>query len=84
MVFYSGGIPGTLPTAKVTKNPLSNGYPAVISITVQSGRLLITVGTHVIGVPYSGTLTLVLTDQSPCGSGVRCSSPGASLTVTLA
>jgi hypothetical protein len=83
MLFYSGGIPGALPTAKVTKNPVSYGYPAVITITVQSGRLLITVGPQPSALPYSGTLTLVVTDQSPCGSGVHCSSVGASLTVTL-
>ena len=81
---YLGGIPGTLPTARVTVNPKSSGYPASIQITVQSGRLLITVGPQPNGLPYSGTLTLVLTDQSPCGPGVRCSSPGATLKAMVA
>lgn len=80
---YLGGLPGTVPTARVTANPLSYGYAAAITITVQSGRLLITVGPQPNLLPYSGTLTLVLTDQSVCGPGVRCSSAWASLTVSL-
>ncbi len=81
MLIYLGGIPGTLPVPKVTLNPLVNGYRAAISISVQSGKLVISVGPQPI--PYTGTLTLVLTDQSLCGLGVHCSSAGAALKVTV-
>jgi hypothetical protein len=81
---FSGGLPGSLPTARVTVNPVSYGSKAVITVTVQYGQLAIVVGPQPGQGPYTGTLTLVLTDQSICGAGVNCSSAGAALTVNLA
>ena len=80
---FSGGLPGSLPTAKVTVNPVSYGSKAVITITVQYGQLAITVGPQPGLQLYQGILTLVLTDQSICGVGTNCRSAGATLTVTI-
>lgn len=80
---FSGGLPGSLPTAKVTVNPVFNSSKAVITITVQYGQLSIVVGPQPGMGPYRGTLTVVLVDQSICGAGVNCTSAGAALVVDL-
>jgi hypothetical protein len=81
---YSGGR-GT-PSAQITGwstgsqcygNPAPNPCPAPASpvLSVGSGSLTITIpsprSTWING--YTATLTVVLTDQSPCGSGTNCS-----------
>ncbi len=92
---YSGGS-GT-PTAQITGFAYSqtcvpapvppatcSSPPPTPTVTVSGGNVIVTVsspgGTWING--FKATLTLVLTDQSPCGPGINCSSAPANVGIT--
>jgi hypothetical protein len=58
--------------------------PPMPSISISGGFVTISVlspgGAWISG--YTATLTLILTDQSPCGPGVNCSSTAANVNIT--
>ena len=91
---YSGGTPGGAPTVKIVKYsqycdpngfcyPVPKAPPAGFTATAKGGVVTISVQSYTQTTMYYGVLTLVLVDQSPCGSGVKCTSGGAQLTIVM-
>ncbi len=76
---YGGGI-GT-PSVRVTGWSATCDFPpcgplTAPSVTAGGGLVYMTVPGSSGGSGYKGVLTLMLTDQSPCGQGVNCSTSG--------
>jgi large repetitive protein len=87
---YLGGTPGTLPTvaisswtpvclAPVTAGPYCYPQPT-FSAKVSAGVVSVTLTAANVS---QGTYTLILSDQNLCGPGTHCTSPGATVKVTL-
>jgi hypothetical protein len=66
-------------------SPQGTPLPALPTATASGG--LVTVNVPFPGATwtsgFTGTITVVLTDQSPCGPGVNCSSAPATITITV-
>jgi large repetitive protein len=90
---YSGGTPSGSPQVSVVSATgsycpppnygcqASTTPPPGFSATVSAGQVLVSVApANRPGFAYTGTVTLRLTDQSPCGSGANCSTTA---TVTI-
>ena len=90
---YSGGTPGGTPQVSVASASgsycpppnftcqASTSPPPGFAATVSAGQVLVSVAPAPNpGFQYTGTVTLRLTDQSPCGSGANCSTTA---TVTI-
>jgi hypothetical protein len=90
-LWYLGSIPGELPAVKATSwsttDCIYTKVPAVclpqpaLSAIVQSGLVTVTLTFSPGWSSYTGTLTLLVTDKDPCGSGKYCS---AKATITVA
>lgn len=87
---YTGGTPGGTPSVKVTAVNITNPSGASVyqglTVSASGGYVYVTIpgSNPAYGNGLDGTLTLVLTDQSPCGSGpTNCSSAPATETVQV-
>jgi hypothetical protein len=89
---YAGGTPGGTPSVAVVGNaaPDVRGCwsatggpgPAGATVTASGGLVKVTIPKGMIN-GYGAVWTLVLTDQSLCGSGARCTSPGATVSIRV-
>lgn len=79
---YAGGTPGGTPTVKVTKVSSATGQlPPGFSAYAKGGTVIVTVPTQ--KTSYSGMVTLILIDQSPCGPQGNCQSNLATVTIKI-
>jgi len=80
---YSGGTPGGTPTVQIVNNsppdtqgcwpPNGGPGPAGYNLTASAGQVTLTIPKGIPG-GYGAVWTLVITDQSQCTSGAKCSS----------
>jgi hypothetical protein len=79
---YTGGTPGGTPSVKVTGvKSATNQLPAGFTAVAKGGTIFVNVPSQKAN--YSGTVTLVLVDQSLCGAGTTCQSGTATLTIRV-
>ena len=80
---YTGGASAS-PKVTVTQSPKFPPLPTGSTFTAKSGVVTVTIPISGCGTPsYDAIVTVVLVDQSPCGSGFICSSGKLSLTIHL-
>lgn len=79
---YVGGTPGGTPTVKVAKVVSATGQlPSSFSAVAKGGTVIVTAST--LKTNYSGTVTLILIDQSPCSPQGNCQSNLATVTIKI-
>ncbi|SRR6266567_428010 len=79
---YAGGTPGGTPTVKVAKVVSATGQlPLSFSAIAKGGTVIVTASTQKTN--YTGTVTLILIDQSPCGPQGNCQSNLATVTIKI-
>lgn len=89
---YSGGTPGGTPSVAIAGNsaPDATGcwaaaggpVPTGATVTASGGQVTVTIPNRIIN-GYGAVWTLVLTDQSLCGSGTNCTSTGATVSIRV-
>ena len=91
---YSGGTPGGSPAVRVVGYaaycspngfcfPTPSAPPPGFSATARAGVVSISVPANTLITTYYGVLTLVLVDQSTCGTNAKCTSNSAPLTLVM-
>jgi len=82
---YSGGASSATPKLKFTLSSANAPLPTGSTFTAKSGTVTVSIAgpqcQYLNG--FSAIATLVLTDQSPCTTGFKCSSSPATVRITL-
>jgi hypothetical protein len=81
---YTGGASSAIPKITVVPNPGNPALPAGSTFVAKSGLVTFNIPGPGCNAPnYDSIVTLVLVDQSPCGTGFNCSSGKLSLTIHM-